>query len=75
MAIIFAGTNGYLDNIAVPDVRVFEIELYKFLESRYPEMFRNIAEKKQLDDEIKAALNKAVKEFAEDFAARKAAAA
>src|SRR6059036_3641184 len=34
VAIIFAGTNGYLDGIAVSDVRAFEEELYRFLETR-----------------------------------------
>src|SRR5712692_160598 len=75
VAIIYAGTNGYLDNIAVPDVRAFEIELYKFLETRHPNVFGGIVEKKQMDDRLKAALDAAVKEFAGDFAARKAAAA
>ena len=75
VAIIFAGTNGYLDNVAVSDVRAFETELYKFIESRYPGLFRDIADKRQLDDATKNALNTAVKEFAGDFAARKAAAA
>src|SRR5689334_22430194 len=75
IAIIFAGTNGYLDAIPLADLRAFETELYRYLESRHPQMLRNIAEKKQLDDELKGALNSAVKEFATDFAARKAAAA
>ena len=75
VAVIYAGTNGYLDNIAVHEVRAFETELYKFIESRYPEVFRGIAEKKQLDDQLKGALDRAVKEFAGDFSARKAAAA
>jgi F-type H+/Na+-transporting ATPase subunit alpha len=75
VAVIFAGTNGYLDNIAVAEVRAFETELYKFIETRSPEVFRGLAEKKQLDDQLKAALDRAVKEFATDFAARKAAAA
>src|SRR6185437_2871569 len=35
VAIIFAGTNGYLDPIAVSDIRAYEQELYRFLESRY----------------------------------------
>jgi hypothetical protein len=38
-------------------------------------LFRGIAEKMQLDDQIKAALDAAIKEFAATFAARKAAAA
>ncbi len=75
VAIIYAGTNGYLDTIAVGDIHAFETELYAFLEARAPEVLRGIAEKKQLDDQIKAALNAAVKKFATEFAARKAAAA
>jgi F-type H+-transporting ATPase subunit alpha len=75
IAIVFAGTNGYLDNIAVSDERTFETELYSFIDSRQPELFRGIAEKKQLDDQLKASLDGAVKQFAADFASRKAAAA
>src|SRR6266496_2406563 len=75
VAIIYAGTKGYLDNIPVSEVRAFEVELYKFIESRYPQLFGAIADKKQLDDELRGALDGAVKEFAPDFAARKAAAA
>jgi F-type H+/Na+-transporting ATPase subunit alpha len=75
VAIIYAGTNGYLDAIAVSDVRAFETELYRFIETRYPRVFTDIRDKKQLDDPLKAALKNAVEEFAKDFAARKAAAA
>jgi len=75
IAIIFAGTNGYLDAIPISELRGFETELYSFLEARHPEVLRNVAEKKQLDDALKASLNDAVKRFATDFAARKAAAA
>jgi F-type H+-transporting ATPase subunit alpha len=75
VAIIYAGTNGYLDKIPVSAVRAFETELYQFIDTRAPEVFRGIVETKQLDDELKGALDKAVKEFATDFAARKAAAA
>jgi F-type H+-transporting ATPase subunit alpha len=75
VAIIFAGTNGYLDAVAIKDLRAFESELYRFLETRYPDVLTGIVEKKQLDDQLKAALNAAVKEFTEDFAARKSAAA
>src|SRR5467141_3826678 len=74
VVIIFAGTNGYLDTIPVSDVRAFEIELYKFVETRYPQLFGGIAERKLLDDELKSTLDRAVKEFASDFVAKKAAA-
>jgi F-type H+-transporting ATPase subunit alpha len=75
VAIIFAGTNGYLDPIPLSDLRAFETELYAYLDTRHPQLFGSIAEKKILDDAIKASLNEAVKQFASDFAARKAAAA
>jgi F-type H+-transporting ATPase subunit alpha len=75
VAIIFAGTNGYLDAIALPELRAYEVDLYRFIETRYPEVFRGIAEKKQLDDQLKPALARAVEEFTGDFSARKAAAA
>src|SRR5436189_2202842 len=47
VAIIYAGTNGYLDNIAVSDVAAFEAGLAKFLETRHPNISRGIVEKKQ----------------------------
>jgi F-type H+-transporting ATPase subunit alpha len=75
IAIIFAGTNGYLDNIEIADIRAFETELYDFLEVRHPQILRTIAEKKQLDDELKASLNQGIKGFATEFAARRSAAA
>jgi F-type H+/Na+-transporting ATPase subunit alpha len=75
VAIIYAGTNGYLDKIPVSEVRTFETDLYQFIETRAPEVFRGIAEKKQLDDQLKGALDAAVRDFAGDFVARKAAAA
>src|SRR5467141_42656 len=56
VAIIYAGTNGYLDNIPVTEVRNFETELYRFIESRYPQLFGAIRDKKQLDDQLKSAL-------------------
>ena len=75
VAMIYAGTVGHLDKIPVSDLRAFETELFAFLESRHPALLTGIAEKKQLDEQLKSALDAAVKAFAEDFAARKASAA
>jgi F-type H+-transporting ATPase subunit alpha len=75
IAIIFAGTNGYLDAIPTSEVRSFELGLYQHIESRDPQLFKNIAEKKQLDDQLKGALNQAVKDFAATFTASRATAA
>jgi F-type H+-transporting ATPase subunit alpha len=71
--IIYAGTNGFLDKIAVGEIGTFETELYRFAEARYAALLKTIAEKQQIDDKLKADVNAALKEFIEQFAARKAA--
>jgi F-type H+-transporting ATPase subunit alpha len=74
VVIIYAGTNGYLDAIPVPDVAAYERELYRFLETRHPGVLQGIASKKQLDDPLKSDLNAALGEFGKEFTAgRKAA--
>src|SRR6187397_2757793 len=72
IALVFAGTNGYLDTVPVSDIHAFEVGLYRFIDSREPQLFGNIAEKKQLDDQLKGTLNAVVKEFTATFAASKA---
>jgi F-type H+-transporting ATPase subunit alpha len=74
VAIIYAGTNGHLDSIPLAEVRRFEQELFKALDTRHPGILSAIAGKKQIDDEIKKDLEVAIKEVTEPFAARKSAA-
>jgi F-type H+-transporting ATPase subunit alpha len=74
VTIIYAATNGYLDGIAVDQLREYEDSLYRFLDTRYPQLLSSIAEKKTLDDEIKAALNGALGEFNQQFSAASTAA-
>jgi F-type H+-transporting ATPase subunit alpha len=74
VAIIYAATKGFLDNVAVEDVRRYEEDLYRFLETRHGAVLTGIAEKKQLDDETKGALETALKEFGQTFSAKQPAA-
>jgi F-type H+-transporting ATPase subunit alpha len=74
VAIVFAATNGFLDAIAVENLRAYEDGLYRFLETQQPTVLAGIAEKKTLDDELKAALNAALTEFNKQFSASTAAA-
>ena len=67
VAIIYAATKGFLDNVPVEHVRRYEEELHRFLESRYPTLLGGISEKKTLDDEIKGGLEAALKEFGQQF--------
>ena len=67
--IIYAGANGFLDDIPVDKVTKFEAELYPFVEAKYPQVFEQIREKKALDDELKEMMNKAIEEFKATFSA------
>jgi len=67
--IIFAGTNGYLDDLRVEDVRRFEAELYKFLDNSKPDLLKAIREKRELNDEIKKQVTDTLKEFKQRFQA------
>jgi F-type H+-transporting ATPase subunit alpha len=76
VAIIYAGINGHLDTVAVSDVGAYERELYRALETRHPGIITGIMEKKTLDDQLKADLDAALKEFTKEFlASRKTVAA
>jgi len=67
IAIIFAGTNGYIDDLPIDQVRDFETELYKYLDAINPKLEKSIEEKKTLDDAIKADLKKTLDDFKKTF--------
>jgi F-type H+-transporting ATPase subunit alpha len=73
--IIYAATNGFLDGVAVDDVYAYERGLYLFLDTRRSQLLTALAEKKQIDDAIKADLIQALDEYGKLFAAEKKAAA
>jgi F-type H+-transporting ATPase subunit alpha len=67
--IIFAGTNGYLDDLKVEDIRGFEDGLYKYLDSAQSQLLKDIIEKKTLDDDLKNRIKAALKEYKENYLA------
>jgi len=67
IAIIFAGTNGLLDDLEVAEISAFEQSLYRFLESTQPALLPKIRERKAIDDEIRGELQRAIKEAKERF--------
>ena len=68
--ILFAGTQGYLDDLKVSDIRAFEDGLYKYFESAQSALMESLTQKKQLDDDIKNGLRAALKEYKENFKAQ-----
>ncbi len=67
--LIYAATNGHLDAVPVPAIERYEQELFRFLETRRPGVVATLAAKKQLDDELRAEIDAALKEFGAEFAA------
>src|SRR3989442_1129997 len=61
--VLFAGTSGYLDDVAVEQVQAFEKELLRFLSSSHPELERAIAKEKAVSEQTEKALRAAIDEF------------
>jgi F-type H+-transporting ATPase subunit alpha len=55
----------------VEQVRPFELELYKYVDTANPGLLRTIMDKKILDDGLKAEMKKVLSEFKEQFVAAK----
>jgi F-type H+-transporting ATPase subunit alpha len=69
VAIVYAATNGYVDHLPESALKKYEAELFRFMENRHADLFREIDEKKQLDDALKAKLDATLEEFNQEFTA------
>ncbi|MFA6027560.1 MAG: F0F1 ATP synthase subunit alpha [Patescibacteria group bacterium] len=63
VAIIYAGSNGYFDDVPVDKTKQFEIGLKKHLETSAKDLFKLITEKKELTKEIEEKLQNAIKDY------------
>lgn len=63
IVIIFAGVKGYLDDIAPSNITKFELDLYPFIEAKYPKIFEIISAKKSIDSDLEILLKQALEEF------------
>lgn len=63
VVLIFAGTKGFLDDVAVDQIREFEDGIYPFIEAKHPEIFEQIRSKKALDADLEEKIAKAINEF------------
>jgi F-type H+-transporting ATPase subunit alpha len=68
---IFSGTNGFVDDLTVEEIRGFEKGLYEYADTMNPELLSEIMQKKVLDDSLRAAMKKLIAEFKERFTAEK----
>ncbi|MBA3260470.1 MAG: F0F1 ATP synthase subunit alpha, partial [Gemmatimonadales bacterium] len=70
VAIIFAVTNGHLDDVQVPHIRQWEREFIDYLESSHPAVLSDIRTKKALDDDLTNRLKAAIGSFKSLFEAQ-----
>ncbi|MBZ5565701.1 MAG: F0F1 ATP synthase subunit alpha, partial [Acidobacteriia bacterium] len=67
VVIIFAGTNGYLDDLAAEDCLPFEQGLYEFMDTSFPALGKKLVEKKQIDESMRGEIRKVLDEFKAKF--------
>ena len=67
--IIYAGTNGFVDQVDPDNLQRYQSELFEFVESQHPDLLPSIVEKGQIDDDVKASVVKALQEFNQRFEA------
>ena len=65
--IIYAGTNGFVDQVAPENLQRYQNELFEFVESRHPDLLPAIVEKQQIDDDIKEKVEAVLQEFSQRF--------
>jgi len=68
VCVIFAGTRGYLDKLAVSNIGRFEAEFLRYLHAEKSDLLASIRAEKKLSDESEAALKAAVESFSANFA-------
>jgi len=66
---IFAGTNGFLDEIPLEEVRRYERELLEMMDVKHADLLQSIAEKRDLTDEITSRLKAVLQQFTQSFKA------
>jgi F-type H+/Na+-transporting ATPase subunit alpha len=63
IAIIFAVTNGFLDDVPVNKVRDFESDFQRYMEASHGDLMKTIAARKEMNSELEETLRKSLQEF------------
>ena len=71
---IFAGVNGYLDNIALKDIKTFEQKALETLKTNHKELLQELVQNKEISEELKTKLKSFFDEFSQNFQAQNEAA-
>ena len=67
--VLFAGTNGYADQVSIAKMAQWQTDLLQFMESSFPEIGRDLVEKKMITDSNRQSLVKALDAFNQSWQA------
>jgi F-type H+-transporting ATPase subunit alpha len=67
--VIFAGVNGLLDDLPVESITKFEEEFLRYLRDNKEDLKKEVAEKKEISEDLKEKISQAVEEFKKTFQA------
>ncbi len=68
---IYAGVNGFLDDLPRGDIKKFEAEFYRYMTERYPDLIHDIELKEELTDSLEEKLKTAISAFKNEFLHRR----
>jgi len=65
--VIYAGVNGYLDDIEVNEIHNFETKFLKFIDNLHQDFIKKLNEDKDLTDKTEKSLQKIIQDFKKTF--------
>ena len=69
VAVLFAATQGFIDDVPVEAISKFEQEFQRYMRDRKADVMKELADKKAIDDDLKAKLTQAIEDFKIGFQA------
>ena len=69
VAVLFAATQGFVDDVPVEAIAKFEQEFLRYMKDRKADVMKELADKKALDDDLKVKMTQAVEDFKKGFQA------
>jgi F-type H+-transporting ATPase subunit alpha len=67
VTILYAGPRGFLDKYPLDALSRYEQGMYKFIEERYPQLFKDLADKKVISDDLDKLMSKALTDYDDEF--------
>jgi F-type H+-transporting ATPase subunit alpha len=67
VTILYAGTRGFLDKYPLDALAKYEQGMYKFIEEKYPQLFKDLGDKKVISDDLDKLMSKALTDYDAEF--------